>query len=71
MIDEFEPVHCAELDLRGQRIALVGFSGIDLTPEIPDGCAERERRPELNIVLSAKIDRARASDFGADGTALP
>src|SRR5712671_6300572 len=58
VIDEFEPVHRAELDLRGQWIALVGFSGVDLSPQIPDGCAERKRRAELDVVLGAKIDRA-------------
>src|SRR2546429_5081531 len=71
MIQEFEPVHRAELHLRRQRIPLVGLPRIEFSAEVPHCGAERERRSGKYLVLRPEIYRARALDSWPNAAALP
>src|SRR5438552_3221371 len=71
VVDEFEPVHRAHLDLRWKRITLIRFSRIESSSEIPYRGAEGERRPNHNLILRAEIHCPRALYLGTDTAALP
>src|SRR5450759_1469454 len=70
MIDELEPVHCAKLDLRGERVTLARFSRIESSSEIAYGSTECERRSSFDFVLRAEIQRPRALYARAHAAAL-
>src|SRR5205085_7127757 len=71
VVDEFQSIEYAELDLRRKRISLVGLARVESAAEISYRNAERERRTHLCLVLGAKVYRARAFYLGTHAAALP
>src|SRR6266576_7079856 len=55
MIEEFQSVECAELDLGGKRIARVRFTRIEPSAEISNSGSESEGSASLDFILGPDI----------------
>src|SRR5437016_5723942 len=70
MIEKFQSVKCAELDLCRKRIARVRFTRIGPSAEISNSGSECERSASLDFILRPHVHRPGALHRRSDSAAF-